>query len=135
MNTRLMAIYLPQFHCIPENDEWWGNGFTEWVNVKRGKAFYPGHYQPREPLDDNYYDLSDLKVLEKHTRMARRAGINGFCFYHYYFCGKKLLEKPIENYRDNSKETFPYCLIWANQSWARTLYRANVGNSILLQQT
>lgn len=135
MNTRLMAIYLPQFHCIPENDEWWGNGFTEWVNVKRGKAFYPGHYQPREPLDDNYYDLSDLKVLEKHTRMARRAGINGFCFYHYYFCGKKLLEKPIENYRDNSKETFPYCLIWANQSWARTWYRANVGKSILLQQT
>lgn len=134
MKCRVLAIYLPQFHTIPENDEWWGKGFTEWTNVKRGKPFYPWHYQPREPLHDNYYDLADLKVLEKHTRLAKQAGISGFCFYHYYFMGKKLLERPIENYRDYSREKFPYCLIWANQSWTRTWYRATKNNAVMLQQ-
>lgn len=134
MKTKLLCIYLPQFHRIPENDEWWGEGFTEWVNVKRGKKFYPWQYQPREPLHDNYYDLSDIKELEKHTRLARKAGIFGFCFYHYYVCGRKLLEKPIEMYRNDSKETFPYCLIWANHSWARTWYRGKNGNEVMLQQ-
>ena len=90
MKSKILSIYLPQFHAIPENDEWWGTGFTEWVNVKRGRKFYPGHYQPREPLHDDYYDLSDIKVLEKHTKLAKKAGISGFCFYQYYFCGKKL---------------------------------------------
>lgn len=135
MKSKVLSIYLPQFHAIPENDEWWGQGFTEWTNVKRGKPFYHGHYQPREPLYDDYYDLSDLRVLEKHTRMARKAGISGFCFYHYYFRGKTLLEKPIEDYRNRSKEQFPYCLIWANQSWERTWYRASAGNKVLLRQT
>lgn len=134
MKSKILTIYLPQFHTIPENDEWWGKGFTEWNNVRRGKPYYWGHYQPREPLNDDYYDLSDLAVLEKHIRMARKAGIAGFCFYHYYFNGKTLLEKPIEQYRDMSKETFPYCLIWANQSWSRTWYRANAGRKVLLQQ-
>lgn len=134
MRTKILAIYLPQFHVIPENDKWWGEGFTEWTNVKRGKPFYPGHYQPREPLNDDYYDLSDLKVLEKHTQLARKAGIYGFAFYHYYFNGKKLLEKPLEGYRDNSKAKFPYCLIWANQSWARTWYRTEIGQEILIKQ-
>ena len=135
MKSKILSIYLPQFHTIPENDEWWGKGFTEWTNVKRGKAFYPGHYQPREPFGDNYYDLKDLKILERHVRMARKANISGFCFYHYYFCGKKLLEKPIENYRDHSKENFPYCLIWANQSWERSWYRSATNASVLCQQT
>lgn len=134
MIPKILSIYLPQFHRIPENDAWWGEGFTEWTNVKRGKPLYSGHYQPREPLNNDYYDLSDLAVLERHSRMARKAGIYGFCFYHYYFKGKKLLEKPIENYRDNSKEKFPYCLIWANQSWTRTWYRANKGNKVLINQ-
>lgn len=134
MRTKVLAIYLPQFHVIPENNEWWGEGFTEWTNVKRGHPFYRGHYQPREPLNGNYYDLSDLAVLEKHTKMAGKAGIYGFCFYHYYFNGKKLLEKPIENYRDKSNEKFPYCLIWANQSWTRTWYRAKVGDKMLINQ-
>lgn len=134
MKSKVLSIYLPQFHTIPENDEWWGEGFTEWTNVRRGRPFYPGHYQPREPFRGDYYDLSDLKVLEKHTRMARKAGIAGFCFYHYYFCGKKLLEKPIEAYRDRSGETFPYCLIWANQSWMRTWYRAGTKKIVLQQQ-
>lgn len=129
-----MCIYLPQFHRIKENDEWWGTGFTEWTNVKRGRAFYPGHYQPRIPLEQNYYDLSDLRTLEKHIQMARDASIYGFAFYHYYFKGRKLLEYPIEQFRDNSNERFPYCLIWANQSWTRTWYRANAGTKVLLNQ-
>lgn len=135
VKTKVLAIYLPQFHEIPENDEWWGKGFTEWTNVKRGKPFYYGHYQPREPLNDDYYDLSDSAVLEKHIKLARKAGIYGFAFYHYYFSGKKLLEMPIEKYRDFSKECFPYCLIWANQSWARTWYRTGLGKSVLLEQS
>lgn len=134
MKSKVLSIYLPQFHRIPENDEWWGEGFTEWTNVRRGKPYYPGHYQPREPLNDNYYDLSNLKILEKHVQMARKAGIAGFCFYHYYFCGKTLLEKPIEAYRDCSKESFPYCLIWANQTWSRTWYRSDAGGKVLLKQ-
>lgn len=134
MKSKLLSIYLPQFHTIHENNEWWGEGFTEWTNVRRGRPYYPGHYQPREPLHDDYYDLSDLRVLERHTREAGKAGIHGFCFYHYYFQGRTLLERPIESYRDQSKEPFPYCLIWANQSWARTWYRANIGSKVLLQQ-
>ena len=134
MKSKVLTIYLPQFHSIPENDEWWGNGFTEWTNVRRGRNFYQGHYQPRIPYQNDYYDLSDLKVLEHHIRLAQKAKIAGFAFYHYYFAGKKLLEKPIENYRNRSKEQFPYCLIWANQSWTRTWYRANVGKQSLLPQ-
>lgn len=134
MKSKLLSIYLPQFHTISENDEWWGQGFTEWTNVRRGHPFYPGHYQPRRPLYDDYYDLSDLSVLERHTREARKAEIYGFCFYHYYFQGRTLLEKPIEDYRDKSREQFPYCLIWANQSWTRTWYRTNIGQQVLLQQ-
>lgn len=132
--TKIITIYLPQFHEIKENNEWWGEGFTEWTNVKRGRKFYPGHYQPRIPYQNNYYDLSDLSVLEKHMQMAEEAGIYGFGFYHYYFSGRKLLERPIEQYRDFSKKQFPYCLIWANQSWTRTWYRANVGTEVLLEQ-
>lgn len=134
MKSKVLAIYLPQFHTIPENDAWWGKDFTEWTNVRRGRAYYPGHYQPREPLNDDYYDLSDLKVLERHIRMARKAGLGGFCFYHYYFKGKKLLEQPIEQYRNFSKEEFPYCLIWANQSWVRTWYRSKTRNTVLMEQ-
>lgn len=132
--SKVLIIHLPQFHRIPENDAWWGEGFTEWTNVKRGRPFYPGHYQPRVPLGGDYYDLSDLTVLERQTRLAREAGAGGFAFYHYYFAGKTLLEKPIESYRDHSAETFPYCLIWANQSFARTWYRADAGNQMLLEQ-
>lgn len=135
MNSKILVIYLPQFHRIPENDQWWGDGFTEWVNVKRGHPFYPGHYQPRIPIKKEYYDLADLRILEKHCKLAKRVGIFGFCFYHYYFEGKTLLEKPIENYRNHSKEQFPYCLIWANQSWKRTWYRATKNRQVLRQQS
>ena len=134
MKSKVLAIYLPQFHSIPENNAWWGEGFTEWTNVKRGRSFYPGHYQPRVPYHNDYYDLSNLRVLERHIQTAKVAKIAGFAFYHYYFSGKKLLEKPIEAYRDRSKEVFPYCLIWANQSWTRTWYRADAGKQMLLRQ-
>jgi len=134
MRTKLLCIYLPQYHAIPENDFWWGKGFTEWTNVKRGKSWYPGHYQPRIPLNMNYYDLSDGRELEKHIHMARHAGIYGFCFYHYYFDGKTLLEAPIEYYRDKSSEQFPYCLIWANQSFSRTWYGVDGDFELLLKQ-
>lgn len=134
MKSKVLTIYLPQFHAIPENDMWWGNGFTEWTNVQRGRSFYPGHYQPRVPYQNNYYDLSDLNVMERHIEIAQKAKIAGFAFYHYYFSGKKLLEKPIEDYRDYSQKDFPYCLIWANQSWARTWYRSDAGKQILLPQ-
>jgi len=135
MKSKILVIYFPQFHAISENDEWWGKGFTEWTNVKHGHPFYPGHYQPRIPLNYDYYDLSDLKTLEKHVKTAKKAGIYGFCFYHYYFRGKTLLERPIENYRDYSKETFPYCLIWANQSWERTWHRKAENKQVLLHQS
>lgn len=134
MKTKLITIYLPQFHEIEENNKWWGEGFTEWTNVKRGRPFYPGHYQPRIPYNKQYYDLNDGGVLDEHAKLASKSGIYGFAFYHYYFCGKKLLEKPIERYRDESVIDFPYCLIWANQSWTRTWYRADAGKSVLLEQ-
>lgn len=84
---------MPQFHEIPENNEWWGKGFTEWTNVKRGRKLYPMHYQPKVPLHNNYYDLSKMEEIEKQVRMARMFGIDGFCFYHYYFTGKKTFRK------------------------------------------
>lgn len=133
-NVKLLAFHLPQFHEIEENNRWWGNGFTEWTNVKRGRKLYVGHYQPKSPLNDNYYDLSDPSVLVKQAKLARKYGIYGFCFYHYYFTGKKLLEKPVEMYL-KQKEKIPFCFAWANQSFARTWYGKNGSNEMLLKQT
>lgn len=133
-NVKLLAFHLPQFHEIEENNQWWGKGFTEWTNVKRGRKMYPGHYQPKVPLNHNYYDLSDSSVLRKQAALARRYGIYGFCFYHYYFTGKKLLEKPVEDYL-LQKDKLPYCFAWANQSFARTWYGKNGNNEMLLRQT
>ena len=94
---KILALYLPQFHAIPENDEWWGKGFTEWVNVKKAKPLFEGHYQPRTPLNQNYYNLLDNSVKKWQIDLAKKHGIYGFCVYHYWFCGKKLLEKPMEH--------------------------------------
>lgn len=131
--VKIIAFHLPQFHEIEENNEWWGEGFTEWTNVKRGKKMYPGHYQPRIPLNNNYYDLSDPTVLLNQAQLAKKYGIYGFCFYHYYFTGKKLLEKPVEQYF-NAKDKIPYCFAWANQSFTRTWYGKNGSNEMLLRQ-
>lgn len=120
MNTKLIAFYLPQFHRIKENDEWWGEGFTEWTNVKKSQPLYEGHNQPRIPLDNNYYDLSKKETLEKQTELAKENGIYGFCFYHYYFNGKKLLERPAELLLENKNINFNYCFSWANEPWTRS---------------
>ena len=92
--VRLLALYFPQFHAIPENDEWWGQGFTDWVNVKRAQPQFRGHYQPRVPLGNRYYDQSRVDTLAWQIDLARRHGVHGFCHYHYWFDGKQLLEKP-----------------------------------------
>lgn len=114
---KTIAFYLPQFHQIPENDKWWGEGFTEWVNVKKAKPLFKGHYQPRIPLNNNYYDLSDVSNIRWQAKIAKDHGIYGFCLYHYWFNGKLLLEKPIHLLRDNKDIDINYCLCWANENW------------------
>lgn len=131
--VKLLAFHLPQFHAIPENDTWWGKGFTEWTNVKRGRKLFFNHYQPRVPLNQNYYDLSNPQILLEQCELAQNYGIYGFCFYHYYFTGKKLLEKPLENYLAG-EHSFPYCFAWANQSFERTWYGKDGNREMLLEQ-
>src|SRR5690625_4893127 len=99
---KIIAFYLPQFHCIPENDEWWGKGFTEWTNLKAAKPLFTGHNQPRVPLDSNYYNLLDKNnyTLKWQIKLAKEYGLYGFCFYHYWFDGHMLLEKPMENMKN-----------------------------------
>lgn len=115
---RAIAFFLPQFHVIPENEAWWGKGFTEWTNVRAAKPLYRSHRQPRVP--QNAYDLSDPKTLPWQASLAREAGIHGFCFYHYWFNGKLLLEKPLEQMLETGQPDFPFMLSWANEPWTKS---------------
>ncbi len=124
---KIIPVYLPQFHTIPENDKWWGEGFTEWVNVKEAKPLFKGHNQPRVPLNNNYYDLSDVDTLRWQCQIAREHGIYGFAIYHYWFNGHLLLEKPMEILRDHQDIDINYCISWANHDWNDS-WKATAGN-------
>ena len=114
------AFFLPQFHEIPENDKWWGKGFTEWSNVRKAIPLFKGHIQPKHPLNNNYYNLLDKKTVIWQTRLLKESGLDGFIYYHYYFKGKKLLEKPAENLLKWKEIQQPFFFCWANHSWMRS---------------
>jgi hypothetical protein len=124
--ARVIAYYLPQFHPIPENDLWWGKGFTEWTNVGKAKPLFKGHYQPRVPADLGYYDLRMPEIREAQAEMAKNAGIEGLMYWHYWFGnGRRVLERPFNEVLQSGKPDFPFCLGWANHSWTNQLWNSS----------
>lgn len=126
-------MYFPQFHAIAENDTWWGPGFTDWHNVRSATPQFDGHYQPRVPLGNNYYDQCDLATLRWQVDLARRHGVYGFCHYHYWFDGRQLLQTPTNLWLDNPDIDLPFCLSWANETWTRRWDGRD--HEVLIQQT
>jgi len=130
--ARVIAFYLPQFHPIPENDQWWGKGFTEWTNVAKAKPLFPGHYQPHVPADLGFYDLRVAETRAAQAKLASDHGIEGFCYYHYWFGGRRILERPVNEILASGEPEFPFCLCWANHSW-NTVWQG--ANDMLIEQT
>lgn len=131
--ARIVALYLPQFHPIPENDAWWGEGFTEWTHVRRARPLFPGHDQPRVPGELGYYSLLDPSVRAQQAALAAAHGVSAFCYYHYWFDGKQLLERPLAEVLASGEPDFPFCLCWANESWTGIWHGAP--DRVLIEQT
>ena len=135
MKARVIGLYLPQFHPIPENDRVWGPGFTEWTNVAKASPLFRGHYQPRIPADLGFYDLRLPETRERQAEMAREAGLEGFCYYHYWFGnGKMLLERPFQEVLNSGKPDYPFCLCWANHDWSNKTWQKDGGTQMIAKQ-
>lgn len=137
-NPHIIAFYLPQYHPTPHNNEWWGEGFTEWTNVAKAKRLYPGHYQPKVPADLGFYDLRLPEVRKKQAELAKEAGVSGFCYYHYWFGnGRQELEIPFKQVVESGEPDFPFCLCWANESWSRKFWNKDgslADSQLLIEQ-
>lgn len=137
LRAKVIALYLPQYHPTPDNDKWWGEGFTEWTNVAKAQKLYRNHYQPRIPANLGFYDLRLPEVREKQVEMAKRAGVTAFCYYHYWFGnGKEELERPFKEVVASGKPDFPFCLCWANEPWYSKMWNqdGSVEKKLLVDQ-
>ena len=135
MRPLFLSYYLPQYHPFPENDEWWGKGFTEWTNVAKAKKLFPGHYQPRIPADLGFYDLRVPETRKAQAELAREAGVDCFCYWHYWFNGHKMMERPFEEVVKTGEPDFPFCLSWANHSWYAKTWNKDIPDKLLIEQT